>query len=102
MHNKRVVFHQTGALSFGHELSARHECRRSYGWEENTPHGYSHGGALFTSVHLCQRDPACDGTQSQDYIMRYRTWAQQHGLLDPQCPLPSLEEMQELLARTLP
>jgi hypothetical protein len=35
-------------------------------------------------------------------IMRYRTWAQQHGLLDPQHPLPSLEAMQELLARTLP
>ena len=35
-------------------------------------------------------------------IMRYRTWAQEQGLLDPQCPLPSLEEMQELLARTLP
>jgi transposase len=35
-------------------------------------------------------------------IMRYRSWAQQQGLLDPQRPLPALEEMQELLARTLP
>jgi transposase len=35
-------------------------------------------------------------------IMRYRSWAQQHGLLDSQGPLPSLEEMQALLARTLP
>src|SRR5262245_30188349 len=35
-------------------------------------------------------------------IMRYRTWAQQQGLLDPHRPLLSLEEMQELLARTLP
>lgn len=28
-------------------------------------------------------------------IMRYRTWAQQQGLLDPGHPLPALEEMQE-------
>jgi transposase len=35
-------------------------------------------------------------------IMRYRTWAEQQGLLGPDCPLPALEEMQELLARTLP
>jgi transposase len=35
-------------------------------------------------------------------IMRYRRWAQQQGLLDPQRPLPSLEELHELLAQTLP
>lgn len=35
-------------------------------------------------------------------IMRYRTWAEQQGLLNPPRPLPSLEEMQELLARTFP
>jgi hypothetical protein len=34
--------------------------------------------------------------------MRYRRWAQEQGLLDAQHPLPSLEEMQVLLARTLP
>lgn len=35
-------------------------------------------------------------------IMRYRRWAQQQGLLEPEHPLPALEEMQALLARTLP
>lgn len=35
-------------------------------------------------------------------IMRYRGWAQQQGLLEPEHPLPALEEMQALLARTMP
>lgn len=51
-----------------------------------------------TSVSATQRATGLN----RRTIMRYRTWAQQQGLLDPQRPLPSLEEMQALLARTLP
>ncbi|MGZ6352320.1 MAG: IS21 family transposase [Ktedonobacterales bacterium] len=51
-----------------------------------------------TSVSATQRATGLN----RRTIMRYRSWAQQQGLLDPQRPLPSLEEMQELLARTLP
>ena len=34
-------------------------------------------------------------------LARYRTWAQTHGLLDPDRPLPALEELQQLVATTL-
>ena len=51
-----------------------------------------------TSVSATQRATGLN----RRTIMRYRTWAQQHGLLDPQRPLPSLEELHELLAHTLP
>lgn len=34
-------------------------------------------------------------------IARYRVWAEQHGLLDPAQPLPSLEALQHLAATTL-
>ena len=51
-----------------------------------------------TSVSATQRATGLN----RRTIMRYRTWAQQQGLLEPERPLPSLEEMQELLARTLP
>jgi transposase len=34
-------------------------------------------------------------------IARYRIWAEQHGLLDPQHPLPPLEDLQQLAGRTL-
>ena len=51
-----------------------------------------------TSVSATQRATGLN----RRTIMRYRNWAQQHGLLDPHRPLPSLEEMQELLERTLP
>jgi hypothetical protein len=51
-----------------------------------------------TSVSATQRATGL----TRRTIMRSRSWAQQQGLLDAQCPLPSLEEMQELLVRTLP
>lgn len=51
-----------------------------------------------TSVSATQRATGLN----RRTIMRYRSWAQQHGLLDPQSPLPSLEELHELLAHTLP
>jgi transposase len=51
-----------------------------------------------TSVSATQRATGLN----RRTIMRYRRWAQQQGLLDPQRPLPALEEMQVLLARTLP
>ena len=51
-----------------------------------------------TSVSATQRATGLN----RRTIMRYRSWAQQHGLLDPQCPLPSLEELHELLERTAP
>lgn len=51
-----------------------------------------------TSVSATQRATGLN----RRTIMRYRAWAQQQGLLDPHRPLPSLEEMQELLAQTLP
>lgn len=51
-----------------------------------------------TSVSATQRATGLN----RRTIMRYRSWARAQGLLDPQRSLPSLEQMQELLARTLP